>query len=110
MPKRITSKRVKSDKVQGAGSWVEYKPFTYGERLELDDERALHVAQDEDEGSAWARASSERLVVEHILAWNWVDDNGEPLPLPSADPTVVHRLNDVEMGFINTLFRGEDPK
>ena len=40
------------------------------------------------------------LVSAHVLEWNFVDDEGEPLPQPAEKPEVVDELTEEEATFI----------
>lgn len=101
MPERKLVRKVPSEKAQGKDSWVEFKSLTYGERSLLREEAEKHT---EDETGEWARSQERRLFTEHLVGWNWVGENGEPLPLPSEDPDVIQSFTDDEFAFINSLF------
>lgn len=68
MPKRKTTYKVDSEKVQGPGSWVELSYLTYGEFQAILTE-AIKPSE---------------ILLEHIIAWNWVDGQGEALGDPGA--------------------------
>lgn len=106
MSKRQNVRRIQTPKLQGEGSFVEFKRFTYGES------KAVRAANGEHGGdSEWEQAESTRLLGEHLISWSWVDDDGAPLPLPKDDPTVVDLLTDEELGFLMDLFKPEtNPK
>jgi hypothetical protein len=87
-------RRVASDKVQGEGSYVELRSFTWKELkgmgfdsvdLEGDIMQAADLAFDV------ARQS--------LVGWNWVDDNGDPLPDPTENG-VFESLPSQEQTFI----------
>jgi len=65
MAGRITplTYRIDSDKMQGEGSFVDLKYVTYGER-----HTPNLVVKD--------------LLEAHVVAWNWVDNEGKELPQP----------------------------
>lgn len=109
MPERKSTRKVNSQEVQGDDSFVVLHRITVGER------RALESAQSQ------AEAKGEKFDVEqygidvltrHLVAWNWVNDAGDPLPLPNADATVIDRLTDEELKFLVNAFREPvtDPK
>jgi hypothetical protein len=52
------------------------------------------------------------VVSEFILDWNWVDDNGEPLPQLRENPKVLGDLYSTEYEYIMSLLGGnqENPK
>jgi len=94
MAKRKTSMReYKTPALQGAGSYVIFKALTVGEikeiretRTEVDDGDAFEVGLD--------------TIAKHLIGWNWVDDDGDALPLPSEDPEVINLLTDDECTFL----------
>lgn len=100
MAKRNNQRIVKSDAVQGEGSFVTVSPLTYGEQRE--------VILNPLEGEEYIRRN-ERNVRAHIHAWDWVDGEGAPLPLPNADETVFMRLTVEEFNFLVRCINGEDP-
>ena len=93
MPKRLNTKRVACDEVQGDDSFVVLRRPTYGEAM------AALRAQDSD--SAEQREQVGRaLLAGRVVEWNWVDDDGQLLPLPSTDLQVIERLTDQEVEFL----------
>lgn len=66
MPQRV--QRFASPDVQGEDSWVELRPPTRGEVRQLD-----------------ANVTWRDLVQRHLIRWNWVDFDGQPMPLPGED-------------------------
>lgn len=68
MPKRTSRYRVDSSKVQGAGSWVELSFISYGEFQSI-----LTDALKPNE-----------LLEKHVIDWNWVDGEGQPLGKPEV--------------------------
>ena len=70
MPERKGTITVESERVQGEGSWVRVRRLTMGEI------RGLRKA----EGDTFELGES--LVRERVVAWNWVDEKGQPLPQP----------------------------
>ena len=66
MPKRQTTYRVDSTEVQGEGSWVELLYLTHGEA----------------QASIKGELEDKALLKKHVVAWNWVDSEGEPFGEP----------------------------
>ena len=89
MPQRQRVKQIKSEEVQGADSWVKIRKPTVGEAREL-------------LGNTELGAKFQQVV----LAWNWVDDNGDPLPQPSEVPDITDLLTADEITFINGALTG----
>ena len=84
MPKRQSMRRVKSDLVQGEGSYIDMRQIPYGM---IADARKMKASGEVDE------VEYTRDLVNRIVAgWNWVDDDGNPLPPPGEDPDVIDRL------------------
>lgn len=77
--------RVESDAVQGEGSYVVFKRLTWEEVLALPDNLKA--------GEAAALA---------VVEWNWVDDEGKPLPLPSEHPETLGQLMNDEITWLVT--------
>jgi len=102
MPSRKFKKSTKHNttEVQGKGSWVEMLTPTY-EDIEL----AMNGqdAQTPKSQMEMSKALLDRLVV----AWNWVDDNDEPLPQPNEDPQVIKELPIQETLFLVGLVNVE---
>ena len=107
MPKRVTSRKVATPKAQGKDSWVVFKPVTYGERLEALELEKQHANDDDAE---WRIEAQRQMYADHILDWNWVDGDDQPLPLPKDDPDVINGLTDVEQEALDALFGDTDPK
>jgi len=79
MPKRVDAIRLDASEVQGDGAWVELRKLKWREMKELP-KRLAHVANTEDDYTA----EMERLLIEHLVAWNWCNERGEPLPVPKT--------------------------
>lgn len=120
-PKRQNVKKYSSESVQGDDSWVELRRTTLAEGMELRraQRRASRLAvrsavaesvadadDAEDLAEAAAEAELRKFLGQRVAAWNWVDDDGNPLPQPSEDVTVVDRLTDNEVAFLTECLRG----
>lgn len=73
---------VPSDSVQGAGSWVKFRRATWG---------IIKGLRESEDG-----ASGLPLLAALIVDWNWTDDNGDPLPLPSIQPDILDNMPGAE--------------
>jgi hypothetical protein len=71
MPERKAVFRVATTRAQGADSWIDYIPRTIEEALGLVD---MPYANNLEEVKA------------RVLRWNWVDKDGNKLPMPEDDP------------------------
>lgn len=76
MPKRLCNRtyRVPTPSIQGEGSWVEVLPITYAE--------GQPIPQLEGQSSRdyvdYLNEREAEMLEEHIVAWNWVDNDGNP--------------------------------
>lgn len=100
MPERQNRRRVPSPKVQGEDSWIEVTRLTVGEAREVQTKRGdPDVDAFVEVGKIYAR---------HIVGWNWVDDDGDSLPLPKNDISVIDSLTDLEFTFIAEILGGSE--
>jgi len=47
------------------------------------------------------------LLQKYVVDWNWIGDDGEPLPKPQVDPTVFEELYDEETKFLAVSLVGD---
>lgn len=90
-----------SEEVQGEGSWVKVRAVPYGE-AKANMRRAAEAATDEDRLKL-----GEQAIASYVVEWNWVGDDGKPLPQIHGDPTVLDLLTGAEMGFLKECINGE---
>lgn len=92
MPERINKllKRVDSAPVQGEGSYVRMKAPTIGDIRD----GSLPDTSDRSANMDYAVSLLGKMVIE----WNWVDDDGNPLPEPSVE--VINGLPYAEIKFL----------
>lgn len=90
MPKRVftATRRIPTPEVQGPDSYIVLRTLRRGDAT-LEDllEGAGGSASLSD-----SMSFNDKVVTACLVEWNWVDDDGEPLPLPSDDPEVLNRL------------------
>ena len=96
MPQRLNQATHKSDEVQGEGSFVVLRRQTLGEETK----HVALVRQGE------VREAARSAILACVLDWNWVDDEGRPLPLPSKGLD-LDLLTDDEVGFLVTKITGK---
>lgn len=77
MAERQSVVRTKSFSVQGAGSWVKLRKLSLGQVSEFQAMAEQNLDIDEE------TTELIKLVEAQVVDWNWVDDEGDPLPLPS---------------------------
>ena len=97
MPKRKVVRRIKSEEVQGEDSWVDMRR---PKGRDIKDAVRKQDAQGEDAGNLASYENSQELLRAHVLSWNWVDDNGNPLPQPQDSEDVFDELTDEEVRFL----------
>jgi len=92
MPERINKllRRVDSEQVQGTGSYVLMKSPT------IEDIREGQLPDTSDRMASMDYGVG--LLGKLVKGWNWVDDNGDPLPDPSVE--VINGLPYAEIKFL----------
>lgn len=112
---RKNTKRYETDELQGAGSWIETRLALLGESKAFfkETERIKKAAGDvepDSEESAELEAAALKLgqdwYAKNVVAWNWKGEDGNILPIPSVDPTVLDLLNSPEMTFVAAAING----
>ncbi len=117
------NRRVDSESVQGAGTFVVIRKLTLGEAQQVREQakeaetalkarrRALAEGQSSEDAPKVPDtddfAMSLDLLTTHLVEWNWSDANEVPFPLPSADPAVMSKLTDDEVLFLVSAIRGQ---
>ena len=132
MPQRVSSRKEPSEEVQGEDSWVELTGMKVKEMKEqqvaaaatrkarkdyqkkLKAHQKLQLTQpdledlDDFETDIDALGYGIGKLKVHVLDWNWLDDNGDPLPKPKEDETVFDELTTDEVTFIINKLMGVD--
>lgn len=92
MPGRQSIIKVPSPEVQGPDSYIEFQRLTWGERRQV--RQDVQVLLDEP-----LMEYFQTFLMSHLKGWNWVDSQGEPLPLPVTEEDLV-KLLDLELEFL----------
>jgi len=98
MSKRQCFYTANSTEVQGEGSWVQFRYMSLGESKAIHNQ---HASTADDMQKAKVGFD---LLASHIVGWNWVDNNDQPLPLPKDDPSVMDQLLEPELEFLQRAF------
>jgi hypothetical protein len=119
MPQRANVRTFDTSEVQGEGSYIMLRPMTLGEVLNAQraaEERLTfwyrlarffgRLVQRKPSPTEIARQNMAD-VISYVREWNWVDDDGQPLPFPSDDASVLFRLSMAEMRLITACVNGE---
>ena len=118
MPQRINTLRFDTSDVQGEGSYIIVRSMTMGEVVDFQ-RRAMRDRRPLPKLRAWldrvfrrtqtaaeqGRADAVQ-TLGFVRGWNWVDDDGKPLPLPADDPGVIDRLVIEELTCIANCVNG----
>ena len=97
MPERANKKKQKIDskEVQGKDSWVIMMTPTF------EDYKAVETGVPTDDKDSDAMMNFGIALLKLLVdSWNWVDDEGEPLPDPSKNPEIIDALPLQELVFL----------
>lgn len=100
MPQRIQSIHVPTPDVQGEDSWLKLAPMTVQQFNR--NARIAELANKGNPEGADLETESRELYAEIVLDWNWVDNDGTPLPKPFNNPAVFDQLTMLELNCIGT--------
>ncbi len=100
MVKRVSRRRVSTEEVQGEGSYV----VVTG--VKVREIKALRKTAQDPNFDIFVGGL--KLLQEHIVEWNWVDDEGDPLLCPKDDPDVIDELTEEEATFLSRILTGEE--
>ena len=107
MAKRQNIFIVSSDSVQGEGSFVKVRALKYGQSI------AAGIEAEEQGGTvsvSMNRRVTEEIITNHVIEWDWVGDDDQPLPLPKDDPSVFAVLTVQEVAFLTEAITGTAEK
>lgn len=99
------TKTLLTDDLQGAGSFVTLRTMSRGERRHLGAFADQVAALGDDDSPAAqqlnqaALAAGDETICACLVAWNWTDAAGEPVPCPPT-PADLDRLSDEERQFL----------
>jgi len=96
MAQRKQSVRADTANVQGEGSYVVIRRLKGVEAYEYSD--ASTTLKNQPSGAAYWQMV--QCLGRLVVGWNWVDDDGKPLPLPNDDPAVLEMLSVDEINAI----------
>jgi len=117
MPERKNTFRVAADEVQGEGSWVDLRRLSWEQQRRAQRLLAEHAGGELPRDTtkvpltvAFLEVNSEftrEMLASGVAAWNWVDDQGQALPLPAAGGMVL--LSDQEVAFLVVALQPKPP-
>jgi hypothetical protein len=80
MPARKITRRISTPAGQGDDSWVEIRQVTV---REVEQGLLKRGKPDETSGDEAARyIENAQMIIGRLASWNWVDEQGQSLPLP----------------------------
>ena len=97
MGARQSTFKVSSDEVQGKGSYVLFRHMTFGTILEAMDKIDQKTKAEEE------KAFTVKLLKEAVIEWDWVDDAGAPLLLPSEGLEIESLLTNEVMWLVEQI-------
>lgn len=111
MAQRLRERRVNSEVVQGAHSYVRIKRITLDEAREFREKGRETFTPDPDltdEQNDQAKidfdnareVTAREQISKYIIEWDWVDDDGKPMPQPLNNPDAFKSLTDLEWAFL----------
>lgn len=106
MPKRKTIRQVDTEEVQGEGSFVVISGVKVSEIR-----RARQLAKEAADSENTEYDSFEagfEMLRDHIIKWNWVDDDGTPLPQPKEHPEIFDDLTSDEVTYLVKVLNGDE--
>lgn len=103
MPARQNVKTIPTPAVQGDDSWIKIKAMTV-EQFNRN-QAILRQAQQPDANAETLDSLATELFAEVVMDWNWVDDDGKPLPKPNGNPKVFGTLTMAELLTIGEALR-----
>ena len=92
MSKRQSIVKIDASSVQGEGAYILWRRMTWGERREV----AKDIREDKVDVIA--------MLLDLLQDWNWVDADGEKLPLPQVADD-LEKLYDEEVSFLADVGR-----
>ena len=97
MVARQSTYKVGSESVQGEGSYVIFHQMSFGTIMEAMEKRSGTTKPAEE------KAFAEKLLKEAVVEWNWVDDKGAPLLIPSKGLKIEDLLTNEVMWLVDQV-------
>ena len=98
MPRQTVTLKIDSSEVQGEGSFI-----VVSSNIRWKQVRQLQKqSRDAETGETDNLELGMRTIAAMIVDWNWTGDDGEPLPAPAKDPSILDDLTQEEMTWLFT--------
>jgi hypothetical protein len=113
MPQRQNITTVPTEHLQGAESWVKVRSITVEDwerrqKILADGKKAAEA--NDVEAAMKTETEYRELVARYILDWNWLDDDGQPLPCLAEDISVFNKLTMEEANFLSNVIVSVEKK
>lgn len=115
-PRRQRVRRHDASKVMGPGAFVVIKAITMEDAQRIEDaskppEMQEGMTQEDweiclEQHEAKMKSLNYEAMAITVMEWNWVDDDGQPLPQPADNPAVFAKLTAEEIEFIADRMNG----
>lgn len=110
-PVRQNTRVVDSAEVMGQGSWIKVRTLTVSENnrfIEMTLASQRLAAQDNPSAEELSKTEHalRSVICGALIAWNWVNDDGEDLPAPHNNPALLDDLTQAEVRFLMDAVRG----
>ena len=108
MPKRNSVLKC-STPIQGDDAYVVIRQPTYGEMRAMVRENADSITNGVQVNKVEQNMELMiNVVKKYVIQWNWVYEDGTPMPFPASKPEVVEELTSAEIKQICDLIYDED--
>lgn len=97
MAQRMAVRRIPTEEVQGEDSFIVASMVTLEDWDEVD--------KKQKKGEPYVVAMRD-VMARRVLDWNWVDDDGKPLPKPKGNPSVFAKLTGPEIEVVERAISG----
>ena len=107
MPQRRRLVKVETPELQGDDSWVMIRKVSGHDGIKLMQLRQRITGADPSDDSVVIEMVQEtcNVMLEHLVDWNWVDDDGNPLPKPIEIDDLMDLLTYEEIAGLSTAMR-----
>jgi len=93
--RQSTTTRLDSSEVQGDGSFI-----TVTSKIKWKEIRHLRNLATDETGAVDNLQLGMDTIAKMIIAWNWTDEEGIPLPVPAENPSILDELTSDEMTWL----------
>ena len=87
MPSRQNRRKVLTPEVQGDDSYVV---------VTLPHVQEIQAIMEQEGDNRRSFKVGSQIIADHVVEWNWVDDDGKPLACPKGEPKAVGHLTTYE--------------